>query len=185
MAKTVALEDIGAPADRSRVLALVASLPFEGQMFSTTQRARMRAELVDDWCADWLFSIVRDRLGSPHEWPVSLGLHAATQGMEGWSFVGVSPRFTVYRYGRGGALAVHRDEERQLGAQRWTALSALVYLPTGEPAVGGETFVDAEPFVPEPWSLVVFAHHSWHHAAEVISGSKLVLRGDVMIAAGE
>ncbi len=45
----------------------------------------------------------------------------------------------------------------------------------------GETFVLDQCIEPVPWRLAVFAHDTWHHGAEVIAGTKVVVRGDVIV----
>jgi len=56
----------------------------------------------------------------------------------------------------------------------------LVYLPTDEPCVGGETVIDGEVVSAEPGRVVVFPHDLLHEGRPVESGQKLVLRNDII-----
>ena len=182
MRTLVRVGDIGLRRQRDLVQHEIRSATFEHQYAGSIAQPRRKAALTNDHIAAFVFDAISDHLGEPADWSLSETLRTVVPPLERWRFAGVSPHFTVYRYERGDSFANHRDEERQVGPTRWTALSLLLYLPSeGDALVGGETFVDCEKVEPEPWSVVVFAHHTWHHSAEVISGSKLVVRGDVTI----
>jgi prolyl 4-hydroxylase len=102
--------------------------------------------------------------------------------------IGLNERFRFYRYSPGQRFALHRDGSfvRENGEGSFVTL--LLYL-NGD-CVGGATRLDVSELpdtleiTPKPGLALLFAHRLLHEGAEVIEGSKYVLRTDVMYEAG-
>lgn len=95
--------------------------------------------------------------------------------------VGLNERFRFYRYAPGERFAPHQDGgyERLNGDE--SKFTFLVYL--NDYFTGGETkFFDPEAFSVKPrmGSLLLFRHNQTHEGVAVESGTKYVLRSDVM-----
>ena len=184
MPTLVHVRDVGSADERQDVLEEVAAVSLQRQAGSTgAGPRRMSGVFQSERIASMLFAAVEPRLGAVSDWAVSDTLQSLAPPLEHWHFVGVSPLCRIYRYVRGDAFATHRDEERHLEPMLWTALTVMLYVPSDRELVGGETFVGDVRVSPDPWSVLAFAHNSWHHGAEVMSGTKTVVRSDVMIAA--
>jgi len=97
--------------------------------------------------------------------------------------VGLNERFRGYRYTPGQRFAPHYDGAFVRNAQEESLLTVLVYLDDG--CAGGETnFLDFDVTVrPAKGAVVWFQHMLLHEGAEVRSGTKYVLRSDVMYRA--
>ena len=93
---------------------------------------------------------------------------------------GTNPRFRGYRYKPGQAFKPHYDGSYRKSETMESELTLLLYL--NESFAGGETrFLDIETDVhPRTGSVLLFAHRVLHEGAEVTSGTKYVLRSDVM-----
>jgi prolyl 4-hydroxylase len=93
---------------------------------------------------------------------------------------GTNPRFRGYRYNPGQAFKPHYDGSYRKSDTMESELTLLVYL--NESFDGGETrFLDIQTDVrPRTGSVLLFAHRVLHEGAEVVSGTKYVLRSDVM-----
>lgn len=92
--------------------------------------------------------------------------------------VSLNERLRIYRYEKGQKFDWHADARfaRKNGEQ--SLYTFLLYLTEG--FEGGETsFVDAK-IVAETGMACIFEHKIRHKGCEVISGSKIVLRSDIM-----
>jgi predicted 2-oxoglutarate/Fe(II)-dependent dioxygenase YbiX len=98
--------------------------------------------------------------------------------MEGRQAIGINERFRVYRYEPGQYFAPHTDGSfrRQNGEE--SRLTLLVYL--NDDFEGGETAFSDDVVVPARGMALVFRHEFLHEGRAVVSGSKYVLRSDVM-----
>lgn len=93
---------------------------------------------------------------------------------------GANLRFRGYRYRPGQAFKPHYDGSYRASESLESELTLLVYL--NEEFAGGQTrFLDVDADVrPRTGSVLLFAHRVLHEGAEVLSGTKYVLRSDVM-----
>jgi hypothetical protein len=98
----------------------------------------------------------------------------------GWTPVGLNERFRYYRYERSEAFRWHRDGSFHRDMDEMSLLTFMVYL--NDDFDGGRTEFDDPPqtVVPATGLALVFAHRLRHQGAEVRSGTKYVLRSDVM-----
>jgi prolyl 4-hydroxylase len=97
-----------------------------------------------------------------------------------WHAVGCNERFRAYRYEPGQYFAPHYDGCFRRSADEESLLTFLVYL-NGD-FMGGETnFLDhATSIVPKKGMALLFQHRLLHEGARLVSGTKYVLRSDVM-----
>lgn len=106
-----------------------------------------------------------------------------------WRRVGLNPRMRACRYGVGQAFGVHRDGVHWASDEERSFLSVVLYLDDG--FTGGHTRVFADRsarevvgrVAPRVGTLAAFPHTLWHDGAPVESGTKHVLRTDVMYRA--
>ena len=105
--------------------------------------------------------------------------------------VGLNPNIRLYRYERGQQFGRHFDDSVEVGPGRATAYTVLVYLSGG--VVGGETaFYDERgkdlfAVAPEAGMALFHVHGDRcmeHEGAEVLRGTKYVLRSDVVVERG-
>ena len=136
-----------------------------GPVVRTDIRTNERVMFDDDALANELFTRLRPHL------PATLG---------GRSLQGANVRFRGYRYRPGQAFKPHFDGSYRPSASLESELTLLLYL--NDDFTGGETaFLDLDASVrPERGSVLLFAHRVLHEGAEVTSGTKYVLRSDVM-----
>jgi hypothetical protein len=97
-----------------------------------------------------------------------------------WRAVGLKERFRAYRYDPGQYFAPHHDGCFRRDADEESLLTFLVYLDDG--FTGGETrFIDHGVSVaPKQGMALLFQHHLLHEGVTLRSGTKHVLRSDVM-----
>jgi 8-oxo-dGTP diphosphatase len=115
--------------------------------------------------------------------------HIPTQ-LEDWTASRLNECFAVYRYTAGQRFKRHQDGVVETDQGEESRFTVLIYL--NEECQGGETiFSDADrsgsrvKFIntnvqPETGMTLVFNQELWHEGAEVISGTKYVLRTDVL-----
>jgi hypothetical protein len=103
--------------------------------------------------------------------------------LAGMRAVGANERFRCYRYAPGQRFAPHYDGAFVRDARERSLLTLIVYLDEG--CVGGHTrFLDFERDVtPRRGTALIFQHQLLHEGAEVLAGTKYVLRSDVMYRA--
>ena len=94
--------------------------------------------------------------------------------------VGANERFRCYRYQPGQQFKAHYDGAFERDAHERSLLTLMVYLNDG--FEGGETaFLDfGVTAVPRAGSALLFQHRMLHEGCQVRSGTKYVLRSDVM-----
>jgi hypothetical protein len=94
--------------------------------------------------------------------------------------VGANERFRCYRYSPGQRFAPHYDGAFERNDTERSLLTLIVYLNEG--FEGGETgFLDFDvTAVPRTGSALLFQHYMLHEGVSVRSGTKYVLRSDVM-----
>ncbi|MEQ1511310.1 MAG: 2OG-Fe(II) oxygenase [Lysobacteraceae bacterium] len=114
-----------------------------------------------------------------------------------WRPTGVNPRLRYCRYEPGEAFHLHQDGVRHESDGRRSFLTFMIYLDDPTRFEGGATRFfahgpdgDADgdhPVLlalrPTQGSLIVFDHGLWHDGAEVLAGTKHVLRSDLLFAA--
>lgn len=92
---------------------------------------------------------------------------------------GLPRELRFYKYEPGERFKMHKDGpwiEDGLTSQ----LTALVYLNEG--FKGGDTAFRDFTFTPETGALLLFPHATWHEGSALVSGTKYVLRSDVLYA---
>ena len=95
--------------------------------------------------------------------------------------IGVSERFRFYRYHKGQFFGRHADGPCRRSNGERSRLTLIVYL--NDDFSGGETIFDLATIEPRAGMALIFIHGLMHEGAEVLDGSKYVLRTDVMCAA--
>lgn len=128
--------------------------------------------MLDDWeRAAWLWERVRPFVPAERE---------------GWEAVGLNERLRFYRYEEGQAFRWHHDGYFQRHERERSFLTCMVYL--NDAFLGGATEFEPLPGVretrfsvrPQTGSLLLFDHPIRHQGAELVAGTKYVLRTDVM-----
>jgi len=99
-----------------------------------------------------------------------------------WMLAGFNERFRFYRYGPQEYFKWHRDGSFAKSPDEVSGLTFIIYL-NGD-FEGGETEFKTEFIKPESGTALVFPHKLPHQGAEIISGTKYVLRTDVMYRHG-
>jgi predicted 2-oxoglutarate/Fe(II)-dependent dioxygenase YbiX len=102
--------------------------------------------------------------------------------VDGWDAIGLNEQFRMYRYKDGQQFKVHPDGSFKRNAHEHSKITVLLYL--NEDFEGGETeFVMPHDIIkPETGMMLLFAHGQLHKGNPVPSGTKYVLRTDVMYA---
>ncbi len=90
---------------------------------------------------------------------------------------GLNPRLRIYRYDRGQRFAPHTDRPIEVDGLA-SRLSVIVYL--NEDFRGGVTRFRRLRVPPRMGTAVLFRHELEHEATPVLSGTRYVLRTDVM-----
>ena len=101
--------------------------------------------------------------------------------VDGWKLAGFNERLRYYRYNPGEKFARHFDGYYKRNSNEVSKLTFMLYL--NDSFEGGETrfFVYPEAkVVPEKGMALVFVHKRLHEGCEVKSGTKYVLRTDVL-----
>tara|TARA_Y100000310_G_scaffold150201_1_gene149614 strand:+ start:18782 stop:19324 length:543 start_codon:yes stop_codon:yes gene_type:complete len=138
----------------------------EGTVVRINYRNNEKAVFIDPELAAFLWEKLKDdpRLNNP-----------------GWKLVDLNEQFRVYKYSNPEQFfALHKDGAYQripLVEESWVTL--LVYL--NEDFEGGETsFIDGEVKPKTGLAALMTQHNYLHEAKRVTSGTKYVLRTDVM-----
>lgn len=106
-----------------------------------------------------------------------------------WQFQGINPRFRFCQYSQGEAFFIHQDGVFHRSETEKSFLTVLVYLNDQSAFKGGATRFfsshdDAnEPILmvaPESGMALLFNHSLWHDGAEIVEGTKYVLRSDLI-----
>ena len=98
--------------------------------------------------------------------------------IEDWQLLGLNERFRFYRYTPEQYFKWHKDGFYCRSKTEVSQLSLLLYL-NGD-YEGGETEFRWDVIKPEAGMALAFPHLMMHQGAPIISGSKYVLRTDVM-----
>lgn len=108
---------------------------------------------------------------------------------DAWRLKGLNPRFRFCRYRGGQRFCIHRDGAHAPSAQERSHLTCMLYLNDSAEFSGGATRYYAEraegsevlgAVRPEAGTLIVFDHGLWHDGEAVSSGTKYVMRTDVL-----
>lgn len=97
--------------------------------------------------------------------------------VKGQRATGLPRALRFYKYTPGQRFKMHKDGpwvEDGLTSQ----LTLLIYLNDG--FQGGDTAFRDLSFTPRTGSALLFLHDTWHEGSAVVSGTKYVLRSDVM-----
>ncbi|MDH7911881.1 2OG-Fe(II) oxygenase [Winogradskyella sp. SYSU M77433] len=93
--------------------------------------------------------------------------------------IGLNEMFRIYRYNAGQRFKMHRDGSYERNETEFSILSFLIYL--NDDYEGGETeFRKIITIKPKTGMALVFHHPLRHEGKEIISGTKYVLRTDIM-----
>lgn len=108
---------------------------------------------------------------------------------EAWRLHGLNPRFRFCRYRGGQRFCIHRDGAYARSPEVRSRLTCMLYLNDSGEFSGGATRYYAERTEdsgllgvvrPEAGTLIVFDHELWHDGEAVTSGTKYVMRTDVL-----
>jgi hypothetical protein len=114
---------------------------------------------------------------------------APIRRQEEWRLSGVNERIRLCRYRAGTRFGIHQDGVHHRGANVRSRLTFMVYLNSGEFDGGDTVFYRGGPLVdeasglrfqPRTGSLIMFDHGLWHAGAVVDSGTKYILRSDLL-----
>jgi predicted 2-oxoglutarate/Fe(II)-dependent dioxygenase YbiX len=106
-----------------------------------------------------------------------------------WRLQGLNPRFRFCRYRGGQRFCIHRDGAYAQSPEVRSRLTCMLYLNDSGEFSGGATRYYAERSEdsgllgvvrPEAGTLIVFDHELWHDGEAVTSGTKYVMRTDVL-----
>lgn len=109
------------------------------------------------------------------------------RGGQRWKLCGLNPRFRSCRYRQGQAFTRHRDGAYSLNSQRsW--LTLMLYLNDASEFAGGATRFYSDRWTdrvdrhvaPRAGMGILFDHGLWHDGEAVSTGTKYVLRTDVL-----
>jgi prolyl 4-hydroxylase len=94
--------------------------------------------------------------------------------------IGINERLRFYRYEEGQYFGAHTDGYYQRENGEISFLTLMIFL--NDDFTGGETmFLKREKIIaPKTGTALLFTHHQWHAGLKVESGSKYILRTDVM-----
>ena len=105
----------------------------------------------------------------------------APSEIQGMKLCGVNERLRCYEYQPGQRFNMHQDGPYQRDEREWSRYTFMVYL--NEDFQGGETVFLVEPetkITPKTGMALLFQHPIIHEGAEVTSGTKYVIRTDLM-----
>lgn len=92
--------------------------------------------------------------------------------------IGLNERFRIYRYTKGQRFDWHGDGRFRRDNGEQSLFTFLLYLT--EDFRGGETLFRGAKVTPQQGLACIFEHKKEHKGAEVIEGTKIVLRSDLM-----
>lgn len=120
---------------------------------------REHASVDDPWIRDLLWSRIHTVLPSLPEWFPPYAFPSLDPALSRWTACGCNIRSRYYRYRKGDRFAPYFDEAFRPRPKQRTFLTLLLYLPTAEPCVGGETVIDGEVVMwsPVAWSSSITA----------------------------
>lgn len=93
--------------------------------------------------------------------------------------LGLNELFRIYKYSEGQRFKMHRDGSYERSEKECSFFSFLIYLNEGYN--GGETyFEEGITVIPKLGDALLFHHPLRHEGKPIISGTKYVLRTDIM-----
>ncbi|GAB1856236.1 2OG-Fe(II) oxygenase [Flavobacteriaceae bacterium MHTCC 0001] len=93
--------------------------------------------------------------------------------------LGLNELFRIYKYTQGQRFKMHRDGSYERNEKECSFFSLLIYLNEGYE--GGETyFEEGLTIIPKVGDALIFHHPLRHEGKPLISGTKYVLRTDIM-----
>jgi len=96
-----------------------------------------------------------------------------------YTAIGVNEMFRIYKYEEGQRFKMHRDGSYKRNEKECSFFSFLIYL--NDDFEGGETyFEEGIPIDPKLGEALLFHHPLRHEGKPIISGTKYVLRTDIM-----
>lgn len=158
-----------------------------GQLLGSSglARTRRRGESRSIEVPQLLWSTLGPLLPPPGDWfPPTRTRPSLEPDIDQWRWDGCNVLTRFYEYGLGDEFRPHTDESWRASTLRRSLLTILVYLPAGDECLGGETVVEGHVIDPVPGRVAVFDHRLTHAGQPVLRGRKVVLRNDVMAAAG-
>lgn len=139
-------------------------------LVDTNYRNNTRVIMDNIELSNNLFSLIKDFLPVSHK---------------GWILDGLNSRFRYYRYTPEQKFEKHFDGRYRETLDRESRLTLLLYLE--DECTGGETafFNTSDESLrflvnPKRGQILVFDHHQLHSGEPIITGTKTVLRTDVM-----
>jgi prolyl 4-hydroxylase len=100
-----------------------------------------------------------------------------------WKLHGFNERMRFYRYGPNQYFKWHKDGSFAKSPTEASCLTFMIYLNDG--FEGGDTEFRTEFVKPKAGMALVFPHRMPHQGNDIVSGTKYVLRTDVMYQQGE
>lgn len=100
--------------------------------------------------------------------------------IDGWEKTGLSEHFRFYKYDPNQRFKRHIDGRLKENIDLESRITFLIYL--NEDYEGGETAFDNCTIQPKQGAALCFIHEQKHESLPIISGTKYVLRSDVMYA---
>ena len=97
---------------------------------------------------------------------------------DGWKPAGLNERFRFYKYDRFQTFKWHRDLPYKRNDDEQSHLTFMIYLNSDYE--GGFTDFESFKIWPETGMALIFNHKLRHEGAYITSGTKYVLRSDVM-----
>jgi hypothetical protein len=141
--------------------------------YQTSYRSNDRVTIVSQSLSDLLFKRISVYF------PDSITHHDTT-----WEPIGLNEVFRLCRYGPGGVFGAHRDSYFSRSAQERSFMTINIYLNDTD---GGSTrFLDPTneeiifPCQPQTGKALVFLHNEYHDGDVLRSGSKYLMRTDLM-----
>ena len=155
---------------------LVRQADAHGWLAATVNGAAGR--VVDDQLRSNTIALYDDPTLAPWVW--SRLLAHIPQSVRGRTRVGLKERLRCYRYEAGQSFGPHHDQPYVGPNGTRSELTLLIYL--NHDFVGGATeFLDlAETVTPKAGTALVFQHAVLHEGCRVESGTKYVLRTDIL-----
>ncbi len=96
-----------------------------------------------------------------------------------YKVTGLNEMFRIYKYEKGERFKMHRDGSYERNETECSFFSFLIYL--NEDFIGGETyFEEGITITPNLGDALLFNHPLRHEGKPIISGTKYVLRTDIM-----
>ena len=166
------IEDFLSKSECEDFIAKSESMEYEDAAIQTKDGPRIYEEVRnnsriifdDNELADFIYERAKPFLPDPYS--------------DEWKLIGLNERFRYYRYKPGEYFKWHKDGFYCRSESEVSQLSFLLYLNDGY--VGGDTEFKWEKITPKSGMALVFPHLMMHQGSTIESGTKYVLRTDVM-----